>query len=154
MNVMSSVTATRQKLSVECWSHNALADLAGVYRESALALLDDEHRRKQGSRGPARLLALHAIELYLTALLLARGHEATDIRDLQHDLAARAVLATQAGLVLRRLTAEHLQALARNREYLVTRYHPEAAGQLSELNRLKATLDEIAVKVSRLLDCA
>jgi hypothetical protein len=51
-------------------------------------------------------------------------------------------------------TGRHLQALARNREYLVTRYYPEAAGGLSELNRLSATLEEITSKVSRLLEAA
>ena len=57
-----------------------------------------------GSRCPVppyRLLALHAIELYLNAYLLDRGYAAADVRRLQHDLAVRTERAVRAGLVLR-----------------------------------------------------
>ena len=150
MNLMSTAIIADQ-LTPGHWTANSFAKLAAVYRQAALDLLDDPRYRKRTSSSPARLLALQAIELYLSAVLLARGHQPADIRALQHDLQARHAMATEAGLILRRCTGLHLQALARNREYLVTRYHPEAAGQLSELNRLRATLEEVAGKVSTLL---
>ena len=39
------------------------------------------------------------------------------------------------------------ETIASTREYLVTRYGPELTSTLAQLNRLAATLDEVAVKV-------
>jgi len=103
------------------------------------------------SRAPGRLSAIHAIELYLNALLLFRGQETSRIRGLQHDLAARTEMAIANGLQLRKRTAEHLSAMAGNREYLVTRYGPEMTATISQINRLTATLDEVANKVSAMM---
>ena len=103
------------------------------------------------SRAPCRLSAIHAIELYLNALLLFRGQETSRIRGLQHDLAARTEMAIANGLQLRKRTAEHLSAMAGNREYLVTRYGPEMTATISQINRLTATLDEVANKVSAMM---
>jgi hypothetical protein len=103
------------------------------------------------SRAPCRLSAIHAIELYLNALLLFRGQETSRIRGLQHDLAARTQMAIANGLQLRKRTAEHLSAMAGNREYLVTRYGPEMTATISQINRLTATLDEVANKVSAMM---
>ncbi len=50
--------------------------------------------------------------------------------------------------MLRKLTAAHLQTLSANREYLITRYGPELAASASQINRLTATLDEVAKKVT------
>ena len=97
---------------------------------------------------PCRLCAVHAIELYLNAFLLKLGHPPERIRDSRHDLAARAALANAGGLGLRRRTAIHLAAMTQGREYLVLRYDPGMA-ELPPLNRLWATLDEIARKVTR-----
>lgn len=36
---------------------------------------------------------------------------------------------------------------ASSREYLITRYGPELASTLSQINRLSATLEEVATKV-------
>ena len=151
MNLMSTAIMADQ-LTVDNWTHDSFVTLATSYREAALALLDEARFRKQSSSPPARLLALHAIELYLSALLLARGLEPAGIRALQHDMSARHTMAIEAGLVLRQCTSRHLQALARNREYVVTRYHAEATAQLSELTRLRTTLDEVAGKVIRLIE--
>lgn len=59
--------------------------------------------------------------------------------------------ALDAGLRLRAKTAKHLQTLSHNREYLVTRYGPELATSSSQLNRLTATLEEVAGKVATLI---
>lgn len=99
------------------------------------------------SRAPFRLAAIHAVELYLSALLLHAGHEPGRVRALQHDLAARADLSIKLGLKLRKRTANHLKTMATAREYLVTRYGPELSGSLSQVNRLSATLEEVATKV-------
>ena len=42
----------------------------------------------------------------------------------------------------------HLHAMTGNREYLVTRYGPEMTATVSQVNRLTATLDEVAKKVT------
>jgi|SRR3984957_12797222 hypothetical protein len=89
----------------------------------------------------------HAIELYLNALLLRAGHPPSLIRGLRHDFSARADLAITCGLLFRRRTAAHLRMIAATREHLVTRYGPELTSTLTQLNRLAATLDEIATKV-------
>jgi hypothetical protein len=48
---------------------------------------------------------------------------------------------------LRELTLKHLGELSESREYLVTRYGPELASTASQINRLTATLGEVAKKV-------
>jgi hypothetical protein len=123
--------------------------LADEYRRAALHLLPLGRRREPLSRAPFRLSALQAIELYLNALLLHHGHEASQIRGWQHDIATRTDLAIAHGLTLRKRTAAHLRALSQTREYLSTRYGPETASTASQVNRLAATLDEVALKVTR-----
>jgi hypothetical protein len=92
--------------------------------------------------------------LYFNALLLHLGKEPSSVRGLQHDLAARAELAIESGLVLRKRTTAHLKAMAVSREYLVTRYGPELTSTLSQVNRLAATLDEVAAKVRVFIQAA
>ncbi|QNA84461.1 hypothetical protein G4G27_11015 [Sphingomonas sp. So64.6b] len=128
-------------------------ELADEYRDAALLLLAASERRRPLSRAPFRLSAIQAIELYLNAYLLAHGHDAAEVRKLQHDLGARTELAAAAGLKLRQKTAEHLKTLHQNREYLVTRYGPELASQTSQINRLTATLDEVGRKVGATFPC-
>lgn len=125
--------------------------LAEEYRKAAHLLLQLGRRGDPLSRAPCRLSAIHAIELYLNALLLFRGQETSRIRGLQHDLAARTQMAIANGVQLRKRTAEHLSAMAGNREYLVTRYGPEMTATISQINRLTATLDEVANKVSAMM---
>lgn len=131
-----------------------LRALADEYRHAAHLLLQLGRPGKPLSRAPLRLAAIHAIELYLNALLLHRGHAPAAIRGLQHDLPARAALTREAGLHLRLKTRDHVEALGRNREYLASRYAPEQGASLSEVNRLMATLDEVARKVGDRLDAA
>jgi len=125
--------------------------LAEEYRKAAHLLLQLGRRGDPLSRAPCRLSAIHAIELYLNALLLFMGQETTRIRGLQHNLAARSEMAIANGLQLRKRTAAHLSAMAGNREYLVTRYGPEMTATISQINRLTATLDEVANKVSAMM---
>ena len=120
--------------------------MADAYRRAAKSLLR-EGSRQTLSRAPATLCAIHAIELYLNAFLLHRGRPAPELRGHFHDLVGRAELAKEHGLVLRARTAAHLAKVTRDREYLISRYGPEKLSTLSEVNRLVATLDEIAKKV-------
>lgn len=125
--------------------------LAHEYRNAAIHLAALGRPYEPLSRAPFRLAAIHAIELYLNAFLLKRGHPASEIRGLQHDLAERVVLAASYGLQLRVKTAQHINDLAANQEYLVTRYGPEMTESASKLNRLTATMEEVCNKVSKLM---
>ncbi len=124
--------------------------LADEYRKASMILLGLGRRGAPLTRAPFRLTAIHAVELYLNSFLLRRGHSPAQIRGLQHDLWARAKLALAAGLNLRKRTAEHLRSLSEGREYLASRYGPELAATMSQINRLVATLDEVANKVTKL----
>lgn len=125
--------------------------LAEEYRQAAQLLVQQGRHAQPFSRAPYRLNAIHAIELYLTALLLHFGHKASSIRGMQHSLAERTRLAIAGGLQLRKRTAVHLAEMDGNREYVVTRYGPEMTATVSQINRVTATLEEIAAKVSRLV---
>ncbi|GCA49900.1 hypothetical protein KGO5_02346 [Sinorhizobium sp. KGO-5] len=103
---------------------------------------------------PQRLLALHAIELYLNALLRAKGVDHETIRDIRHDLGESTRMAVAAGLVLRKRTVAHLGTLSSSTEYLVVRYAPELTSTLSQVNRVMATLDELSQKVPRMVKAA
>ena len=120
--------------------------LADEYRMAALLLLQNGRPREPKSRAPFRVVAIHAIELYLNGFLLHTGHDAAQIRGFQHDLAARADLAVELGLALRKRTHAHLHTMSQSREFLITRYVPSGTS-LSEVNRLQATLAEVAQKV-------
>lgn len=121
--------------------------LAAEYHSAADALLLKGRPRELISRAPARLCAIHAIELYLNAFLLATGDPPERIRAHFHNLAERAERAVERGLVLRKLTLAHLAKMTEAREYLISRYGPELSTTLSESNRLMATLNEIARKI-------
>lgn len=124
--------------------------LANEYHRAAIALMGTGRRGRPLSRAPYRLVAIHAIELYLNALLLAAGHPSARLRSLHHNLAARTQFALSAKLHLRKRTLNHLNSLSETREYLTTRYDP-AGSAASELNRLAATLTEVADKVASLI---
>jgi hypothetical protein len=128
--------------------------LAEEYRKAAQILMPLGRRGDPLSRAPCRLSAIHSIELYLNAFLLHHGHEPAQIRGMQHNLSARTDLAIASGLLLRKRTAAHLSAIAGNREYLVTRYGPEMTATISQINRLTATLEEVANKVTAMMKAA
>lgn len=121
--------------------------LADEYLAAAHSLLSQVSRKSSLSSAPARLCAIHAVEMYLNAFLIFHGSDHKQVRGFQHDLAQRVVMATEKGLRLRVKTQAHLLKIHDQREYLVVRYGPEQAGGLSELNRMFATLNEISTKV-------
>lgn len=125
---------------------NRLADFyrEAAHRSSGSILMGDPI-----SAGPMRLLAIHSIELNLSAYLLLNGTSWASIRRMGHDLTARLECATGMGLVLRDRTSAHIRAMARDREYLLARYGPDCLSTASQMNRLLATLEEVARKVSR-----
>lgn len=128
---------------------SALISLADEYRESAILLMSRGRRGAPRSWAPARLVAIHAIELYLNTFLIKAGYTPADIRGLQHDYDRRTAYALDAGLTLRRRTAAHLNSLHANREYLGARYgRPQQANTWAQLNRLLATLEEVSSKVT------
>lgn len=127
-----------------------LIALADEFRRAADAVILTRTPGSAISTAPFRLLCIHAIELYLNAFLRDAGQPAPAIRGLQHNLAARLQLTDRYGLVLRQKTRGHLAAVSENREYLVSRYAPDAAN-LSQLNRLQATLAEVREKVLKKL---
>ncbi|WP_245331132.1 hypothetical protein [Mesorhizobium sophorae] len=145
------MTTEERKYPGDLASAQQVHELAEEYRKAANHLLQLGRPGKPLSRAPFRLAAIHAIELYLTALLLHRGHNPNQIRKMQHDLSERTDRAIEAGLRLRAKTARHLQSLSQNREYLVTRYGPELAATASQINRLTATLEQVAAKVTVLM---
>lgn len=122
--------------------------LADFYRDAAHRSSGSIQIGDPLSAGPMRLLAIHSIELNLSAYLLLHGVTWAAIRKMGHDLAARLECAEGKGLVLRERTAAHISAMARDREYLVARYGPDCLSTASQINRLLATLEEVARKVS------
>lgn len=125
-----------------------IMQLADEYCRAAQTLLEGGRRGNPLSRAPFRLCAVHAIELYLNALLLHHGEKPGQIRGRKHDLAERARLALESGLKLRERTADHLIKMTETREYVVSRYGPEMSSTLSQINRLEATLNEVGKKVA------
>lgn len=128
--------------------------LADEYRGGAHDLLSRGRKGQPSSWAPACMSPIHAIELYLNALLLHKGHAPAEIRGYQHDLAKRAGLAAAKALRLRQRTLHHLGSLSAGREYRATRCGPELGGNWTQLNRLTATLDEVSAKVGAAIEPA
>lgn len=122
--------------------------LAAQYEDAAVKLAE---AAPKSVHLPLRLLALHSIELFLNALLLAKGLDHQTVRSLHHDLGEQSRIAMCAGLVLRKRTAAHLRALSSSREYQVIRYVPALTSSLSQPTRVMATLDEVSKKVRKIL---
>ena len=126
--------------------------LAHDYHNSCIHLMIRFEGEEAQSLTPARLLAIHAIELYLNALMLDAGDTPKMVRGLQHDLAGRAKRAVACGLVLRSKTVDHLARLTSAQEYVAARYGPELVESQSELNRLTATLKGVSERVSEIVN--
>ncbi len=122
--------------------------LANEYRAAAHSLIQSGRRGHPLSWAPYRLAAIHAIELYLNALLLHGGCEPSAVRGMPPRFAGRIANAEACGLRLPKPTAAHLVSMAGSREYLVTRYGPEMTATMSQTNRLMATLEELADKIT------
>lgn len=144
-------TGSTETYPGESVTADQLLNLAETYRRAARLLLAQMERGAPVSQAPFRLAAIHAIELYLNALLRHGGLEASRIRSLQHRLRERGELAIGYRLQLRNRTAAHLAAIDAAREYLGARYDPHMGASASQLNRLTATLEEIARKVVRII---
>lgn len=125
-----------------------ILNLATQYQDATNKLGESSSKPSQI---PLRLLAIHAMELYLNAFLLAKGVDPATIRNLGHDLGLRTRMASDAGLVLRKQTVAHLARLSESNEYRLIRYAPELISALSQLNRVMATLDELSRKVRKML---
>lgn len=121
--------------------------LADEYRKAAQTLLANGQRGKPLTRAPFRLMAIHAVELYLNVFLMTRDHAPKKVRGLQHDLVEPAKRATEGGLKLRKRTLKHLHDICSEQEYVASRYGPERAAKMSPPNRVLATLEEVAIKV-------
>ncbi len=150
---MKSPTSSEQAYPGSGTSVGQLLDLAEEYHAAHIQLLLSPNSGLPHASAPARLLAIHAIELYLNAYLLHKGVGPQSLRGLQHDLSKRTALAIEHGLVLRKRTADHLSSMHAAREYLSARYGPDLAKTWSELNRLTATLQEVFKKVYPPLTC-
>lgn len=156
---MQPLPASTVLTSVKCASDypgesaqpRQVQQLADEYRKAAVLLHGHGHRRSPLSWAPCRQTAIHAIELYLNALLLSTTCTAARVRGFQHNLDRRIEAAAAAGLKLRMRTVLHLRNMSSSREYLITRYGPEMASSHSQINRLMATLDEVANKVTKLI---
>ena len=124
-----------------------VVQLANAYCTAAIDLF----KKREGwgdpvALAPARLCAIHAIELYLNAVLRQEGVPPAQIRGRMHNLGDPVFLAL---LKLRKKTAQHLQEMSDRREYLIARYAPEQTTQHTELNRLTATLFEVMTKADK-----
>ncbi|WP_244425752.1 hypothetical protein [Rhizobium etli] len=121
-------------------------DLANAYFLASKCLFSEGQKQVALSMAPARMCAIHAIELYLNAFLRHEGVAPEEIRKRMHNLVDSRFVAK---LQLRKKTALHLQAMTAKREYFISRYAPEQAREHSELTRLAATLLEVMEKVGK-----
>ncbi|HUO97915.1 MAG TPA: hypothetical protein VMU01_04570 [Rhizomicrobium sp.] len=126
--------------------------LADEYRRASKLLQNLGCRGEPLSFAPFRLTILHAIELYLNALLRRVGKAPPEIRSMQHDLALRTKAAVDSGLKLRQRTVDHLQKVVIRREYLTSRYETEMTCETSQVTELTATLEDIAKMVHKFVD--
>jgi hypothetical protein len=126
----------------------ATLKLADEYKKAAGMLYGATRKKDPLSLAPWRLLAIHAIELYLNAFLISKGSTGKALRCMQHNFGERAKLALDAKLVLKKKTADHLISITEKREYVVSRYDAGTEAELSKISRLTATLEEISAKVT------
>ncbi|MCB2402582.1 hypothetical protein ELI49_24355 [Rhizobium ruizarguesonis] len=124
-------------------------NLANAYSRASILLFSEGQKQVALSIAPARMCAIHAIELYLNAFLRHEGVTPEEIRKRMHNLAEPMFVAK---LKLRKKTALHLEAMTAKREYLISRYAPERTKEHTELNRLHATMAEVMAKVRKHLD--
>jgi len=124
-----------------------LIRLADTYLDAATQLMNSACKKRPLSYAPARLCAIHAIEIYLNAVMRIHGVPAVEIRARMHNLANPEFTAL---LKLRKKTALHLAEMTARREYLISRYAPDMTAQHTELNRLQATLNEVSTKTRKL----
>ncbi len=140
MNVQASIVATYPDVDPE-----ELLRAARQYRAAAETLLATD-----GATAPCRFLAAHAVELFLSAFLVAKGIPPVAVRRMGHDVGARVDEAIKYGLTLRKKTEGHIRALSLGREYLFARYAPRLISQVPA-NRIGATLKQLDERVGAAL---
>lgn len=145
-NLKTSTGAEKSVYPGELASSAQLAALADEYWQAAGLTVQNVRKGERASSSPFRLLAIHAIELYLNAFLLSKGVTAAQIRGMRHSLAQRTNLLDEHKLVLHKSTRKHLTSMSETREYLMSRYAPELPSP-SQINQLQATLKEVRGKV-------
>jgi len=133
-------------------SPQLLFSLAEEYRRAALNLEVLRKKRQPLSLAPFRFAAIHAIELYLSAVLLKGGYEPNKVLKLGHRLKRRAELAQDLGLVLGKGALDHLEKLEATCEYQAARYGWDSLKTASPANKLVATLNDVARKTKPLID--
>jgi len=144
---MKSISHDVEATPLDQSDPQVLISLADHYRTAAVDLYEMRLGKGLASMSPVRLCALHAIELYLSAYVVASGFPAKPLRACGHDLAVRATYAKGAGLKLRERTFDHLSELTESREYLLSRYAPSLIASASQISRVLATLKEVSEKV-------
>lgn len=121
--------------------------LANQYRSAFENLRRPKGAAAKALIAPAHLCAIHAIELYLHALLRQEGTPYPALRDHHHKLADMVTYECVAELNLRTKTIQHLKTMTDSREYVVVRYAPEMKHKRSNPTQVEATLKDIADKV-------
>jgi hypothetical protein len=128
-------------------SPQAVLDLAGNYRAAADHLFAAFRNGNRQFDLPARLCALHAVELYLHAFLRFRGVACGHIKARHHNLWHEEFCHR---LELDAKTSQHLKDLSENREYRAVRYPDGQQARLSQTNRMARTLGAIREKADRI----
>jgi hypothetical protein len=126
--------------------------LAEEFAQASMSLRKFCRKGCLNSHAPFRFAALHAIELYLAAYLRFHGLDNSELRSTGHRLCDKLKCATNYGLSLGKKTQEHIAELTNKQEYLVVRYDSTLLPRLTQINRLEATRDELAAKVTQIVE--
>jgi hypothetical protein len=144
----SAVDIVHQTASAYPGSQASVRDilsLAHSYRDAAQTLFEDCKGTGTLAQAPARLCAIHAVELFLNAYLRHVGEPPEKVRAKLHALSDDAFAEA---LDLRDRTRRHLGWMTENREYLIVRYGPELFDKQSQVNRVEATMNKVAKKTA------
>jgi hypothetical protein len=120
-----------------------MLDLAKSYADAAEHLFAEHRASKMSLQKPARLCALHAIELYLHAFLTFRGATDKQMKDRHHAL-WHEEFSDRLGLDAK--TQQHLKDLTTEKAYLAVRYGCEPPHTMCAETRMKRTLELIREK--------
>jgi hypothetical protein len=138
--------ATREPYPGDMATAAEIAALADSYWRAARHLNDQVATKgKPLTRMPVYLCGIQSIELYLVAFLRHSGRSNGEVRGFHHDFAASLDLACTVGLKIDARTAKHLASMTDCREYVVSRYAPEAARKLSPITRLFRSIENISL---------
>jgi hypothetical protein len=149
---MASQGATEKSHPGDGMDARSTLALAAEFAQASKALRSLGRNKNLESFAPFRLAALHSIELYLAAYLRLHGLDNSELRSTGHRLCEKLERASQHGLLLRKKTQKHLSSLTESREYLIVRYDTTMLPLLTKINRLEATRDELAAKVTLIVE--